>query len=223
MKLTAIDRSILESYIPVLEGLANYLSSCYEFVLHSLEDYEHSVICIINGEHTGRQVGAPITDLALQMLDKINNGHAGYISYFSHNKSGEPLKSATIAIRGENDRIIGLICINMYLNSPLSELLKAFSPDAPLPGDLVNTVSESFVQDSAELIRSALEEERLRVMSDATILPSNKNKMIVERLQERGIFQIKAAIGTVAELLGISRNTVYMHIRNSKTAAPRDK
>lgn len=40
-------------------------------VLHSLEDTEHSVIKIINGHHTGRTEGMPITDLALQMLEEI--------------------------------------------------------------------------------------------------------------------------------------------------------
>lgn len=216
MKLTTIDKKILESYVPVLEGLASYLSSCYEFVLHSLEDYEHSVICIINGEHTDRQVGAPITDLALWMLDKINAGEGGHISYFSHNKKGEPLKSTTIAIRGENNRIIGLLCINLYLNTPLNDLLESFSPTASanLPGG----ITEIFGQDVDDMIRTALEEERTIVMNDASILPSNKNKMIVEHLHERGIFQIKSAIETVAKLLGISKNTVYMHLRNIRTA-----
>uniref|UniRef100_UPI000B20528B PAS domain-containing protein n=1 Tax=Clostridium sp. NkU-1 TaxID=1095009 RepID=UPI000B20528B len=40
-------------------------------VLHSLEDTEHSVIKIINGHHTGRTEGMPITDLALLMLEEI--------------------------------------------------------------------------------------------------------------------------------------------------------
>lgn len=216
MKLTNVDKKILESYIPVLEGLSNYMSSCYEFVLHSLEDYEHSVICIINGEHTNRQVGAPITDLALWMLDKIKEGKCRHISYFSHNKKGEPLKSTTIAICGENDRIIGLLCINMYLNSPLSDLLEVFSPTAP--SNLSGSITESFGQDANDMIRTALEEERSRIMNNSNILPSNRNKIIVEHLYERGIFQVKSAVETVSKMLGISKNTVYMHLRNTRAA-----
>lgn len=59
VKLTRADQKILKSYIPTLQGLAAYLGSSYEIVLHSLEDYDHSVIGIINGEHTGRRIGAP--------------------------------------------------------------------------------------------------------------------------------------------------------------------
>ena len=106
--LTLIDRIILDSYKVLLEGMADYMGSGYEMVLHSLEDTEHSVIKIINGHHTGRTEGMPITDLALQMLEEIKKeGEKGYISYFTKNKKGEPLKSTTIVVRGEESRIIG--------------------------------------------------------------------------------------------------------------------
>lgn len=217
MKLSSIDRNILNSYVPVLEGLAGYLSDCYEIVLHSLEDYEHSVVCIYHGEHTGRTVGAPITDLALKMIEAIEQGHEDHIVYFSRNRKGEPLKSTTIAIRGEGGRIIGLLCINLYLNSPVHSFIASL---APVPAEGVGShVSESFAQDTAELILSALEEEKKRVLADDTILPSNKNKMIVESLYNRGIFQIKDAVITVAGQLGISKNTIYMHLRNCRSGA----
>lgn len=99
VKLTRADQKILKSYIPTLQGLAAYLGSSYEIVLHSLEDYDHSVIGIINGEHTGRRIGAPITDLALDMLDELSAGGKASTVYFSRNKKGEPLKSTTIAVR----------------------------------------------------------------------------------------------------------------------------
>ncbi len=71
MKLTEIDRMILQSYDTVLDGLAQYLGDGCEIVLHSLENLDKSVIKIVNGHHTGRKVGAPITHLALEMLDEI--------------------------------------------------------------------------------------------------------------------------------------------------------
>ena len=50
-----------------------YLGSVYEISLHSLEDYDHSVVKIMNGYHSGRTVGAPLTDLALNMLKRIKD------------------------------------------------------------------------------------------------------------------------------------------------------
>ena len=213
VKLTKTDRQILNSYIPVLDGLANYLSSCYELVLHSLEDYDHSVICIYNGEHTGRKVGAPITDLALKMLEQIEEGHVDSLVYFSRNAKGEPLKSTTLAIRGEGNKVIGLLCINMYMNVPFIDMINSYVPDSALNS---HSFTETYTQNPDELIESTLEEEKLSVLSDSTILPSNKNKIIIERLYDKGIFQLKDSVIKVEKLMGISKNTIYMHIRNHK-------
>ncbi|MBQ9328160.1 MAG: PAS domain-containing protein [Solobacterium sp.] len=213
VKLSRIDKQILYSYIPVIDGLAKYLSSSYELVLHSLEDFDHSVICIYNGDHTGRMVGAPITDLALNLLEKIENGHTDSIVYFSKNAKGEPLKSTTLAIRGEGNKVIGLLCINMYMNTPFIDLLNSFVPDQTVANNIIN---ETYTQNPEELIESTLELERISVMADNTILPSNKNKIIIERLYDRGIFQLKDSVLKVEELMGISKNTIYMHIRNHK-------
>lgn len=180
-------------------------------VLHSLESFEHSVICIINGEHTGRKVGAPITDLALNMLDEISKGQEDYITYFSKNRKGEPLKSTTIAIRGDKGRIVGLFCINFYMNTPLHDILQTMLPVSTPP---VNTPKENFAENSDELIETALEAVKNEIYADQSISASNKNKYIVYQLDERGIFNIKDAVVKVANLLGISKNTVYMHIRN---------
>ncbi len=210
MRLTKMDRVVLNSYIPVLENLASYLGNSFEIVLHSLEDYDHSVICIINGEHTGRTVGAPITDLALDMLDAIAKGKPAV--YFSKNKKGEPLKSTTIPIRGEDNRIVGLICINMYLNTSLDDFINSLVPTERLaPTD---NAQENFAANTNELISTTLASVREVVCADDSILPSNKNKKIVESLYEKGIFRLKDAVPIIADFMGVSKNTIYMHIRN---------
>ncbi len=212
--LTLVDQEILNSYSNMIEGLACYLGEGYEIVLHSLENYEHSVINIINGSHTGRKIGAPITDLALNMLEKIENTDKDYITYFSTNKKGEPLKSTTIAIRGEKRRIIGLLCMNLYMNTSLNDFVKTLVPQTP--GLLGQPAMENFADNSDELIESTLRSIRERVMNDSSIAPSNKNKMIVMGLDDYGIFNIKDAVIKVANLLDISKNTVYMHLRNKQ-------
>lgn len=211
--LTLIDRIILDSYKIMLEGLADYLGGGYEMVLHSLEDTEHSVIKIINGHHTGRAEGMPITDLALQMLEEIEkDGEKSYISYFTKNKKEEPLKSSTIVVRGEEGRIIGLLCINFYLNTGLSDILSSYFPQIS-SHSLVK--SETFANNLDELILSKVKEVRKTVMEDDGILPSLKNKEIINSLHQQGVFTLKDAVVKVADYLGISKNTVYMHIRNA--------
>ncbi len=73
---------------------------------------------------------------------------------------------------------------------------------------------ESFAQDVDELITEAVSEILEEVMDDPEIAAINKNKEIVIRLEEKGIFNIKDAVVKVADQLEISKNTVYMHLRN---------
>ena len=211
VKLTATDRVILESHAKVLDGLAEYLGGGYELVLHSLENLDASVIKIINGHHTGRTAGAPITDLALGMLGKINDeeGVEG-ISYFGKTRKGEPLKSTTIIIRGSQNLPIGLLCINFHLNTPLQDILANFVQMGTANG---NGVSENFAVDVQDTIMTALEAAKKKVAEMTLASPNAYNKTLIAILEEQGVFKLKGAVVAVAEVLGVSKNTVYMHIR----------
>jgi len=197
----------------MMEGLADYLGSAYEIILHSLEDYHHSVINIQNGYHSGRSVGAPITDLALNMLKEIeNNGIAAtgfYTSYNARNKSGERLKSSTIPILGDSDRVIGILCINMYMDSPLSEILQSL-----IGSKSEQPQSENYASNINDTITEAVMEAKNQVMFNSNIAAVNKNKALIQILNDKGIFNIKDSVVRVAKVLGISKNTVYLHLRS---------
>ena len=147
MKLTKTDRLILNSYASMVENLSSYLGSVYEISLHSLEDYNHSVIKIMNGYHSGRSAGAPLTDLALNMLKRIQDkgfsSTDSFTSYNAINPVGEHLKSSTIPVLGENNRVIGILCINLYLDSPLSEMIDSLMGTP-------NTEQEYFASDISD-------------------------------------------------------------------------
>ncbi|WP_308752473.1 PAS domain-containing protein [uncultured Anaerotruncus sp.] len=209
--LTPVDKIILESCKTVVDGLADYLGDGYEFVLHSLENLDQSVVKIINGHYTGRKEGAPITDLALNMLSRIEaDGDRGYISYRAKNKKGEPLKATTIIIKGEGGRAIGLLCINFYLNTPFSRIIDNFVEESQYAP---NFIKESYASDPDELLRQATVSAKERVNVDANIIPSQKNKEIISILYSQGIFKLKDSVIKIADILGISKNTVYLHLR----------
>jgi predicted transcriptional regulator YheO len=208
--LSPADKLIIESYKTTMEGLATYYGEAFEIVLHDLTDLDHSIIKIVNGFHSGRKEGGPVTDLALSMLERIRKNHSGpYISYFSASKYGKPVRSTTIVIFGEHKRAIGMLCINLYLDSPLSSLLQNLSM-APQ----TDYITENFINDSNELILRTLEKVKTTVHADDSVHPSLKNKEIVTLLYHQGIFKLKNAVQTVSADLGISKNTVYLHIRS---------
>jgi predicted transcriptional regulator YheO len=214
--LSEADKLILDGYKLTLDALAEYLGEAFELVLHDLSDLDHSVVKIVNGFHSGRTEGAPITDLALTMLERINQDRAaGYITYYSKSKYGKPVKSSTTAIFGEQRRVIGLLCINLYLDSPITSLLHSFSGENS--GDFV---SEHFITRSDELILRALERVKNEVQRDTSIPASRKNKEIVTLLYRQGVFKLKDAVKLISRELGIAKNTVYMHVRALENGKP---
>lgn len=211
--LSPTDKVILESYKILVDGLSAYLGEGYEIILHSLEDLDHSVIKIINGHYTERCEGAPITDLALTMLEDLNRRSSLEIKAYFNHKSGKTLKSVTIPVVGEQRRIIGLLCINFHMEISVFNFLTQF-----LPNEASNiSSSETFNKNADGLLISALEDAKAQIYGDKSVNASNKNKEIIRLLYQRGIFNIKDAVASVAEDLGISKNTVYLHLRNIQT------
>ncbi|GHV54459.1 hypothetical protein AGMMS49579_15070 [Spirochaetia bacterium] len=223
--LSKADQLIIDSYKNTVDALAAYLGEAFEIVLHQLDDLDHSLIKAANEFHSGRSKGAPITDLALSLLEDINKNQAEvraaehpaeppsagaglFRTYYSKSKYGKPVKSVTTVICGEGGRAIGLLCINMYLDSPLSALLQPFTFN-----ETKDYLPENYINDSEELISQTLEKIRKEVEQDESVLVSQKNKEIVTILYHQGIFKLKNAVKIISEKLNISRNTVYLHIR----------
>ena len=67
-------------------------------------------------------------------------------------KSGVLMKSVTIAIRNRDHRVIGLLCINMNLDVPFSQIMSTFiPPETPEVNSPVNFAS------SVDLVAQTLE------------------------------------------------------------------
>ncbi|CAH0524482.1 Transcriptional regulator DauR [Vibrio hippocampi] len=209
------DKIILKSYEAVVDGLASLIGPFCEIVLHSLEDLNTSAVKIANGENTGRQVGSPITDLALKMLKDIEGSERNFSrSYFTRAKGGVFMKSITIAIRNGDNRVIGLLCINVNLDAPFSQILQSFMPtqEAKEAASSVN-----FASDVEELVDQTVERTIEDINADKSVSNNTKNRQIVMELFDKGIFDIKDAINRVADRLNISKHTVYLYIRQRKT------
>ena len=216
MKLTNSEIKILESYKTIIFSLSSFLGEGYEIVLHSFEDLNKSIICICNGKLSARKVGGTLTELEIQILKKLNSDKKSknYMTYFNRNSKGEPTKSLLSLIRGDEHKIIGILCINFYLNTPFTRIMSAFLPQKNLSQHA--KIIENFENSTDELILAAVNKAKADVDADATINSKDHNKQIILKLKENGIFSMKKAIPTVAKQLKISKNTIYLHLRNSE-------
>jgi predicted transcriptional regulator YheO len=214
-KLTEQDRKILESYAVVADGVGRIFGNCCETTIHSLENPFKSLIYINHGEVTGRQIGSPLTDLALELIEKSKHTTEDVIGpYFSRTSSGRQLRSVTILIRNENKDLIGFICINLDISAPLDQFMKIFMPVEKNDGG--EPVSENYSNTVADLVRSAFLNVQKKISQTTGVAPIEKNKKIIQKLQELGIFDIKGAVDTVAAELGVSKFTIYNYLRDVK-------
>ena len=53
-----------------------------------------------------------------------------------------------------------------------------------------------------------------KINDDKSISNGNKNKEIIRILYKQGLFKIKDSVIKIANKLGISKHTVYLHLRN---------
>ncbi len=210
VRLTESDRLLLSKYAIVAEAIAREFGSGCEVVVHSLENMAQSVIAIMNGHVTGRSVGSPITDLALKILDQSITSDSNIVGpYYSRTESGKPLKSVTMIIRNDKNKPIGFLCINFDLSIPLMDLLRTFLDTSESNSE----GSEHFVTDVAQLVRSALKEERESVMRIEGLSRSERYRALILGLERKGIFGIKGAVECAARELGVTKFTIYKYLR----------
>ncbi len=212
--LSQRDRELLETLKPVITGFAKLFGKHCEIVLHSFEDLGRSVIHIENGNITGRSVGSPITDLGMEMLQQSDaTGKDVLGDYFTKTRDGRSLKSMTAIIRNNNNKPIGMVCVNFDLSIPLIDAITQLVSDTAVSAP----PREHFALTAQELVRDALSSALEEVNAASKLSPSDRCKKIVYRLHQKKVFDIKGAVDVVADELGVSRYTVYNHIREAKT------
>jgi predicted transcriptional regulator YheO len=177
---------------------------------------------IENGFITGREVGGPITDLVLGILEKANEFEDDVVgTYYSKTEDGRNLKSTTMIIRNHSQQIIGFMCINIDLSAPFQEVMKAFLPETTSLSPGGNNTIESYFPDIDSLVSKTIEKTITGISNRREISPTDKNKVIVRELYKGGMFNIKGIVDVVAKQMGISRYTVYNYLRDAKTVSER--
>jgi predicted transcriptional regulator YheO len=215
-EFTQSDRELLEGYFRLAESMADLIGPHCEVVIHSLENFEQSVVKIVNGHHTGRKVGSPITDLGLKMLRLYEQtGEVTPKSYFSNNKGGAMLKSSTCILTGSDDKAIGMFCVNMNLSHPFPEIIKTLMPDMSQHQSF--DMTENFSASAGDVVEQALTHAVSEVNADPSVNLKGHNKAITKILFDNGIFELKEATNIVANHLNITKHAVYKYIREFKS------
>ncbi len=213
VKLSEQDRAIMQALEPVVDAVAALFGSSCEVLIHSLEDLGRSVVKITNGHITGREVGAPMTDLGMRALRQAKELKTDVIgSYYSRTADGKTLKSVTALIRS-GTKPIAMLCINLNLSAPLLEFASGLLPETQPE---MQDSPEHFVMSSEELVHKSVEKAVTEINRQRGLSALARNRLVVKELYEQGIFDVKGAIDIAAQELAVSRYTIYNYIREAK-------
>ena len=222
--------SILQEYKNFVHYLGNILGPDYEIVLHELGK-ENRVIAIENGHISGRTVGSPITNKALQFIKDKRYKEADYeLNYLGMLESGKKLRSSTYFIKNEQGEPIGLLCINIddsrYLNI-CEQILQLCYPKnyADIKLDFAPSITENSEDTDgveqfpdtvdkivADIIKPIIAQSKVPV--DRFTQEEKMN--IVAQLNHRGVFVIKGAVSCTAKALNTSEASIYRYISKLK-------
>jgi predicted transcriptional regulator YheO len=205
--MSHINPWLLDILKRLAEGIVAVVGPHCEVVVHDFSDLEHSVVAIA-GNVTGRKPGAPVPDLSFT-TDELGRDPSDQMNY--HSKIGSrDLQSSTIWIREDGGVPIGAVCINVDHSELLQvrHLIDKLTTPTRDSSDLV--VSDTFARDTEELIELSvanfLHQEGI---PDVETMSHEEKLRLIQAVEERGLFQIRGAVNQVAELLNVSRASIY--------------
>ena len=214
----------LKQYVAIVEFLGKALGKQYEVVLHDFTDPEHAVVAIMNGFQSGRDVGSPMTNLAIRMMqdDVAEHGHGkNYIvQHEAAGKDGKPFTSSTMLIRDPSGKAIGALCVNFNVEAFLG--VKNFIDSVGLGEDKPANQPGAIHYEGEVLSdagNSVLESVYHTVMDkylNVDISSQQKKQKIINEFYTEGAFLLKGSVCYIAEKLEMSEPTVYRYLAKAK-------
>lgn len=204
----------LDFFIPMMEGIAGQFGENCEVVLHDhSQGLESSIVAIINGHVTGRQVGDPSSNLGLEVL-RGSDVNGDRHNYFTKTRDGKTLRSTSVYVRNGNKQVIGALCINLDI-SDILQAEKTLNKIAGRPDTAPSRpqeVNEVFVKDVNELLDYLIAECMTLINVPVSNMSRQDKLNAIKFFDDKGVFLIKKSGERICEFLNISKYTLYAYL-----------
>ena len=198
-------------------GIAQQFGQNCEVVIHDLttDDLEGTVAYIENGHVTKRHVGDGPSHVVLDASRKDTTKLEDRHGYLTRTKDGRILKSSTMYIRGDDDKIQYILSINyditglLALDSAVKTLISTESKEkAP----------ERITQNVNDLLDDLIEQSVALIGKPVALMTKEDKVTAVQFLNDAGAFLITKSGDKISKYFGISKYTLYSYIDVNKTA-----
>lgn len=181
-----------------------------EVVLHDLRTPEQAIV-VIENNFSGRAVGDATTNIGLQRATDPNFPEI-LQNYPNILPNGKTLKSTSIGIKNEEEKYIASICLNFDVSffSQFSSQIQAFISTEQLTQTPTEELRALSLQEIHEVVQQFAQQKNT--------VPQALNKIqkmeLIQLLESKGLLQLRNAISTLANILGVTRPTIYSYLKN---------
>lgn len=211
----------LENYVAVANMIADTFGNHCEVILHDFSIPQNSVVYTRNNVVTNRQVGESFTEyfvkevlLSRKFKDDVSS------NYVMKGADGQTIKSSTVLIRDQAEKVIGSLCVNIDI-SCMKELMEKFTSMMGLE-ELEEEAEKDTGEEVAVLpnIQEIVDDIIEHTIGNQNIEGMSRDQKIdrIRFMNEKGLFLIKGAADKVAERMNISKVTVYSYLDEIRKA-----
>lgn len=196
----------LNTYVPICQAIAGLLHPHAEVVLHDLGT--GNIGLIVNPFSKRRAGDSSMTEIDVAIsLDTSVIG-----PYRKTNWDRRQLRSVTSVLRDLSGKPIGLLCVNLDITAfegavEFIRNLIQFSPPAGGPSSLFKS---DWKETAGIVIDGYFRENNINEAS----MTKDDHLAVLSLLDDRGIFAIRNSVPHVAEMLQLSRATVYKVLKS---------
>lgn len=208
-----LDDAVLNFLRHLAKGLADQFGPNCEIVIHDLSDNykENSIVAIENGHVSNHKVGDGPSLAVLDALKSDPQKLEDHASYLTKTKDGRILKSTTIYIRNDEQKIIGVFSINY----DITELIMIENAIKPLVSVESEEKASPIPQNVTDLLNDLIEESTRQVGKPVPLMTREDKIKAIKFLNDRGALLITKAGDKISKHFGISKYTLYSYIDSS--------
>jgi len=195
---------VIKTTLPIAEALQKLL---YPFAEIAIHDIKTNKIAAIYNSFSKRKVNDPSLLSAEDELLTLNDCTGPYEKI---NFDGKKLKSISSLIKDEKGRVVGLFCINLDISklNDCKNIIDGFLNYQ----SFVSQPSQLFKDDWKEKINEFIHTYLIKQRLNLDTLNKIEKRKLIHHLNEMGAFIGKNATLYIAQILKVSRATVYNYL-----------
>lgn len=197
------------------KGIARQFGPNCEVLVHDLraEESEHSIVAIENGHVSGRQLGDGPSHVVLEALKTDPRKLEDRLAYLTRTEDGKILKSSTIFLRDDEDKVVGIFAINydITMMKTMEEQLRLFTAT-----DTAGDEPQTIIHNVNDLLEELIQQSAKLVGKPVAMMNKEDKVKAIGFLNDSGAFLITKSGQRVCNFFGISKYTLYSYIDEAK-------